>query len=150
MTIDWSAIESEVGALLGGLSGVPFALERIATQAGEIASGRLGPAQNRLTCDPEPLGPSELDHLEAFSERDRARCLKRGREALEAGQVAVAVLNGGMATRFGGAVKGVMEALGGRSFLEIKYAQARERGASLLVMNSFATHRVTLECLDCS
>jgi UTP--glucose-1-phosphate uridylyltransferase len=148
MTIDWIAIGNEVQEQLAGLSGVFFDLDRIAAQAEAIAAGRFGPEQNRLPGDPEPLGPSELDRLEAFSEQDRSRYRQRGREALRAGQVAVAVLNGGMATRFGGAVKGVMEALGGRSFLEIKHAQARAEGAPFLIMNSFATHRATLDALS--
>ena len=71
-----------------------------------------------------------------------------GRAAFERGAVAVAVLNGGMATRFGGAVKGIVEACAGRTFLEIKYAQARAFGpVPFLIMNSFATHRRTLEFL---
>jgi UTP--glucose-1-phosphate uridylyltransferase len=60
--------------------------------------------------------------------------------------VAVAVLNGGMATRFGGVVKGIVPALGERSFLEIKRAQAGP--APFLVMNSFATHVATRAFLD--
>jgi UTP--glucose-1-phosphate uridylyltransferase len=147
MTIDWNAIGNEVRELLKGLDGVSFDLERLTAQAEAIAAGRLGPAQNRLADDPEPLGPSEVDRLEAFSEGELARYREGGREALEAGRIAMAVLNGGMATRFGGAVKGVMEALGGRSFLEIKYAQARSQGAPFLIMNSFATHQTTLETL---
>ena len=61
----------------------------------------------------------------------------------------MAVLNGGMATRFGGVVKGIVEAYGGRSFLEWKLLQARvladEVGAEIpaVVMNSFATDEAT-------
>ena len=53
-----------------------------------------------------------------------------------------------MATRFGGVVKGIIEAVGGRTFLEIKLAQARSLGpAPLLIMNSFATHAGTEQFL---
>jgi UTP--glucose-1-phosphate uridylyltransferase len=70
-------------------------------------------------------------------------------DAFSRGEVAVAVLNGGMATRFGGLVKGVVAAFGGRSFLEWKLAQGRSIGGEAgcevpyLVMNSFATDEAT-------
>ena len=38
-----------------------------------------------------------------------------GQQALNEGRVAVLILNGGMATRFGGVVKGIVEVLGGNS-----------------------------------
>jgi UTP--glucose-1-phosphate uridylyltransferase len=45
-------------------------------------------------------------------------------------------------------VKGIIEAVRGRSFLEVKLAQARRFGAvPFLIMNSFATHARTLEFL---
>ena len=90
-----------------------------------------------------------MDDLERFSDADRSRYAQRGLEAIARGAVAIAVLNGGMATRFGGAVKGTVEAFGGRSFLEIKLAQARALGpVPVLVMNSFATHAATLAFLE--
>jgi UTP--glucose-1-phosphate uridylyltransferase len=56
------------------------------------------------------------------------------------------VLNGGMATRFGGDVKGIIEAVGGKTFLEVKLAQAhRFRPVPFLIMNSFATDARTRE-----
>ncbi len=74
---------------------------------------------------------------------DSARDL--GVEALARGEVAVAVLNGGMATRFGGVVKGTVEAVDGRSFLEWKLLDAARAGAPVVVMNSFATDAATRE-----
>lgn len=74
-----------------------------------------------------------------------------GETALRAGEVASVVLNGGMATRFGGVVKGVVEVFEGQSFLALKAEDARraaERfGASvpLVLMNSFATRAATWE-----
>jgi len=44
----------------------------------------------------------------------------RGRAALRAGQVALVVLAGGMATRMGGVVKALVEALPGKTFLELR------------------------------
>ena len=54
-----------------------------------------------------------------------------------------------MATRFGGVVKGVVEAVDGKSFLELKLAQTGElarlldTSVPMAVMNSFATDRAT-------
>ena len=84
----------------------------------------------------------ELRQLEAIiSELERI-----GREALQKGEVGVVVLNGGMATRFGGVVKGVVPVLGkDRSFLglvleDVKKAEARAGGkVPVFLMNSFAT-----------
>lgn len=69
----------------------------------------------------------------------------RGEAAIAAGQVAVAVLNGGMATRFGGRVKGVVEALPNYSFLRLKLQEIRAWGPQVPVflMNSFATEADT-------
>ena len=93
-------------------------------------------------------GPGDLDVLEGFAPDERARFERSGRAAIERGEVGVAVLAGGMATRFGARVKGVAEALGGRSFLEIKRARARRFGpVPFVVMTSFASHRATLEHL---
>src|SRR5690606_14979705 len=52
------------------------------------------------------------------------------------------ILNGGMATRFGGVVKGTVPVLFGRpdlSFLAIKLAEVRAAGSPAVVMHSFAT-----------
>ena len=43
-----------------------------------------------------------------------------GAAALREGEIALVVLAGGMATRFGGGVKATAEALDGMSFLEVK------------------------------
>jgi UTP--glucose-1-phosphate uridylyltransferase len=76
-----------------------------------------------------------------------------GLDALKSGAVASVILNGGMATRFGGVVKGVVEAVDGRSFLELKLGQAAELSEQLgadvpaAVMTSFATDAPTREFL---
>jgi UTP--glucose-1-phosphate uridylyltransferase len=68
-----------------------------------------------------------------------------GLESLHAGELAIVVLTGGMATRFGGVVKGTVEAIDGRSFLELKLAQSAEVAAvggteiPAALMTSFAT-----------
>jgi UTP--glucose-1-phosphate uridylyltransferase len=149
MRFDWEAVEAELREVLRGLPGLSVDREQIEELAAGVAAGRFSPDSNRLDESPEPARASDVDDLERFSDADRSRYAQRGLEAIARGEVAVAVLNGGMATRFGGAVKGTVEAFGGRSFLEIKLAQARARGpVPVLVMNSFATHAATLAFLE--
>lgn len=109
---------------------------------------------NQITASVEAPDPGQLAAMPApgSPEHDRLRAL--GLDAIRAGRVATAVLNGGMATRFGGVVKGVVEALPGRSFLQLQAEHLRalgdEAGAPipLLLMNSFATADATLEHLE--
>ncbi len=78
----------------------------------------------------EPLDGEEVVRLPDDAEADLS-------------DVAVAVLNGGMATRFGGVVKGLVEAVDGVSFLEWKLRDAEAAGVPLVLMNSFATDEPT-------
>jgi UTP--glucose-1-phosphate uridylyltransferase len=73
-----------------------------------------------------------------------------GNGAIRAGKVGALVLNGGMATRFGGVVKGVVEALPGRSFLAIKLEQvaALPGRVPAFLMTSFATRAATERHLE--
>ncbi|MGL6279997.1 MAG: UTP--glucose-1-phosphate uridylyltransferase, partial [Gaiella sp.] len=71
-----------------------------------------------------------------------------GVEALRAGRVAHVVMAGGMATRFGGVVKAVVDVLPDRSFLDLalSFTAQLERGLDVrvptAVMTSFATDDV--------
>ena len=103
-----------------------------------VADGTLSEESNYVRGRIEPL-PSE-----ALVPLDRA-LVHKGQEAIDRGEVAAAVLNGGMATRFGGVVKGIVEAVEGRSFLEWKLLDAERAGVPMVVMNSFATDEATCE-----
>lgn len=73
---------------------------------------------------------------------DRYRELAElGRAAIDAGEVGHIVLNGGMATRFGGVVKGTVEVTDGMSFLGLKLRDAArwDGEVPVILMNSFAT-----------
>jgi UTP--glucose-1-phosphate uridylyltransferase len=143
--VDWDSIAEEIETLPGG---AVIDLERVRRFAREIGAGRLHSETNRLRTAPQLPGPSDLDALAEYAPGERARLERRGRRAIERGEVGVAVLAGGMATRFGARVKGVSEVIGGRSFLEIKRAQARRFGpVPFVVMTSFASHRATLDHL---
>jgi UTP--glucose-1-phosphate uridylyltransferase len=124
-----------------GFGEVPFARlrERIAERGFDPDDARLQgevrlPDPGIMDVYPEP-GSADGDRYAAF-----------GRRAIEAGEVGAVVLNGGMATRFGGVVKGVVPACRGRSFLDLKVSQiriaSRDR-APVLLMNSFSTARDT-------
>jgi len=99
-----------------------------------VASGELSRESNFVRGELEPLRDDELAHLPEEAEPDFDG-------------VAVAVLNGGMATRFGGAVKGLVEAVDGVSFLDWKLRDAERAGLPVVVMNSFATDEETREHL---
>jgi UTP--glucose-1-phosphate uridylyltransferase len=56
-------------------------------------------------------------------EAERARLAAIGKEALARGELAVCVLAGGMATRMGGVVKALVDALEGVTFLDLRLAE---------------------------
>ncbi|HEY3551690.1 MAG TPA: UTP--glucose-1-phosphate uridylyltransferase [Gaiellaceae bacterium] len=99
-----------------------------------VASGEISRDANLVRGELEPLGDDDLARLPEDAEPDFAG-------------VAVAVLNGGMATRFGGTVKGLVEAVDGVSFLDWKLRDAERAGVPVVLMNSFATDEETREHL---
>ena len=120
-----------------------FDAERFERLRGRVADGSLSAASNVVRGRVEPPAPEDIVPLPGREDDADARAA--GLEAIRAGEVAIVVLNGGMATRFGGVVKGTVAVLDGRSFLELKLAAAAEVAARLgtvipaAVMTSFAT-----------
>jgi UTP--glucose-1-phosphate uridylyltransferase len=118
-----------------------------------VRSGELSPESNVVDGRVEPLRGQDITALPEPGAEGYQEAYDTGLAALRAGAVASVALNGGMATRFGGRVKGVVEAVDGRSFLELKLAQpaelARTLGATVpcAVMNSFATDAATRQFL---
>lgn len=114
----------------------------------DIASGRLSKTNNAITTPLLPPPPGSVRDLPAAGAR--AELAARGLAAIRDGKVGVVVLNGGMATRFGGVVKGVVPVLGERrSFLGLVVEDIlrleRDTGGRvpLFLMNSFATDAAT-------
>jgi len=107
-----------------------FDEERFANLRRRVASGELSRESNIVHGRLEPLREDDLVQLSEEVQGD-----------LEG--VAAAVLNGGMATRFGGAVKGLVEAVDGVSFLEWKLRDAERACVPFVLMNSFATDAAT-------
>ncbi len=117
----------------------------------KLLEGGMDPSRNRLE-KPIALPPEDLyTSLPQKGDKERARLAEKGKEAIEAGQVGVVILNGGMATRFGGVPKGATPALSGRTFLDYKLSQVAREGQGkvpALIMNSFATDAPTREHLE--
>lgn len=88
-------------------------------------------------------------HLEGAVDQS-AQAYVEGQEALRRGEVAVLVVNGGMATRFGRDAKGTVEVYDRLSFIALKcrdvlrVGQRVRRVPPLVLMNSFATHDATV------
>lgn len=112
-------------------------------------SGKLNASTNRLTARISAPHPHELHTLAEPDSPDGQRFAELGRDALAQGQVGALILNGGMATRFGGVVKGTVEVFDHISFLGLKLLEAQRHGPNVpvLLMNSFATHEKTADHL---
>ncbi len=143
MSIDIHSLGDDTRAILAryGFDSIPFS-----DLVKRLQAGTLSADGNRISGSIElPPDESYAPLPEPNSEEAR-RLEKIGCTAIDAGQVGVVVLNGGMATRFGGLAKGVTEAVAARSFLDLKLSQAATAGqgkAPVLLMNSFATDEAT-------
>ncbi len=99
---------------------------------------------NRLHGALEPIRATDVVKSEVL-QREHAQWEAVGLASAAKGEVAVIVLAGGMATRFGGAIKALVEVYDGLSFLDLKLrdaahlAGAAGRSIPLLFMASFAT-----------
>ena len=111
----------------------------------ELLHGRFPPERNRLVAT---LRAPTSDDLVPWPTEAALKAL--GAEAIKRGEVGVVILNGGMATRFGGRVKGIVEVVDERSFLDLKLSDLTRWSADIPVflMNSFATERDTLNHLE--
>ncbi len=130
-----------------------FDPQLFASWQAKVADGTLSQANNVVAgkiC--APSSDQIHDIPKDGSERERLESL--GRDAIRRGAFGVVILNGGMATRFGGVVKGVVPVVDDRSFLELKIRDvarmADEHGVRIPVflMNSFATDDSTREHLE--
>lgn len=113
-------------------------------------TGRWTTADNEIRAHVEAPSEGEVPPLPVRESPEGERLSRIGEEALRRGEVGALVLNGGMATRFGGAVKGCVEVFPESSFLSLKLRDAARYGGkvSVLLMNSFATDDLTREHLE--
>ncbi|WP_224363287.1 UTP--glucose-1-phosphate uridylyltransferase [Hyalangium versicolor] len=78
--------------------------------------------------EPQPLAASDLHPMPQSGTPLHQECLRLGEEALRRGEVAVAIVVGGAATRFGGGVKALVPLLDGRTFLDLRLENIRQVG----------------------
>jgi UTP--glucose-1-phosphate uridylyltransferase len=79
---------------------------------------------NRVRGVVTPCEASDLARLPEPGSAEEARLRALGEAALRAGQCALIVLAGGMATRMGGVVKALVEAVPGSTFLDLRLREA--------------------------
>ena len=124
-----------------------------ATDFSQLVTGHLSESlpPNRLSGIVEP--PAPIPAVAPPGSWQGDALIDAGRQALHAGKAGLLLLNGGMATRFGGRVKGIVDALPERSFLGLQAermaALQAETGQPLpmLLMNSYATDGATQQHL---
>jgi len=120
-----------------------FDRPRFERLAARLRAGQ--PIDNRARGAVDPPGPGDVRALPAPGSPEAARCEEVGLAALARGEVALVVLAGGMATRMGGIVKALAEALPGRTFLDLRLAEVDAmtrrvgRPLPLWLMTSWAT-----------
>lgn len=79
--------------------------------------------RNRLAGTVEPPAPGDVVDALVAGTPEHEAATARGLEAIKRGEVALCVLAGGMATRMGGVVKALVDALPGKSFLDLRLAE---------------------------
>jgi UTP--glucose-1-phosphate uridylyltransferase len=110
-----------------------------------VETGELSPSSNVLRGTVEAPTDDDITPLPEPGDDEYEEVRETGLAALRRGEVAQVVLAGGMATRFGGVVKAVLDAVDGKSFLEAKLGQTETLEHALGVtvpvalMTSFAT-----------
>ena len=134
------------------LSNYHFDVVRWDAQVKAVQAGRATGQESFVTGRVEPA--PDIPALGYDGNAEEAEACEVGVGALRRGEVAALVLNGGLATRFGGAVKGIVEVFDGKSFLalkaeDVKLAAAQYGAAVPLVMlNSFSTSGATKDHFD--
>lgn len=113
-----------------------------------------GPAANRVSGAVTVPEPGDIATLPEQGTEEHRRLEAAGLNALSRGELAMVVLAGGMATRMGGVVKALVEALPGISFLDARLAEREHwqsvSGATLpmWLMTSHATDGAIREALE--
>jgi len=115
--------------------------------------GQFTEKDNKIKGKVEPPPSNLLNDLTKLDNSSKEKYSSIGREVLKNNKLGVVIVNGGMATRFGGGVKGIVDVFDGKSFLKIKLQQIRKTkekfncNIEIFIMNSFATEKATIEHL---
>ncbi|MEO7327797.1 MAG: UTP--glucose-1-phosphate uridylyltransferase [Minicystis sp.] len=138
-------------ALIERLAARGFSHARLGEWAATI--GKDKDLRNRLPGVVEAPQGGDIVDAPVPGTAEHARLSAIGMDALRRGEVALCVLAGGMATRMGGVIKALVEAIPGHSFLDLRLlenaALARAGGQAfpLWLMTSEATERGLREAL---
>ena len=124
----------------------------------QAARSRAGKRSNLIEGELAAPRSQDIIDVEALESEKRDHYHKLGESALRAGQCALVVLAGGMATRMGGVTKALVEVFDGKTFLDLRLAEQRAleekygRRPPMWLMTSHATHegieRALGEALD--
>lgn len=82
--------------------------------------GKSRDARNRLAGSVTPPAADDVDDAAEAGSGEHARLAQQGLDALKRGELALCVLAGGMATRMGSVVKALVEAIPGKTFLDLR------------------------------
>ena len=108
-------------ALLAQLQSQGFDAERLRGWERDLL--RAGPEVNRVAGVVAPPAAVDVVDLPDRGSDDGRRLERLGLDALGEGRLAMVVLAGGMATRMGSVVKGLVEAIPGATFLDARLAE---------------------------
>jgi UTP--glucose-1-phosphate uridylyltransferase len=120
-----------------------FDAELLARLAARLGSESA--SDNFVTGQISAPAPEHLGRLPAAGSPAHDRLVARGTAALREGRIALLVLAGGMATRMGGVIKALVDAVPGKSFLDLRRAEVQAVGRRhgkvppLWLMTSHAT-----------
>ncbi|MEM9193217.1 MAG: UTP--glucose-1-phosphate uridylyltransferase [Myxococcota bacterium] len=122
-----------------------FDREWFDAQRKKLQAGTVSRESNQIRGQVEIPQQGDVSPLSAPGSEEHTRLSRIGEAAIRSGEVGMVVLAGGMATRFGGVVKALVEVFDGHTFLDLKLADgvaAAERAGGrvpVYLMTSFAT-----------
>lgn len=100
-----------------------FRESRLVAWASDIGKGK--DERNRLKGTVQPPRPGDVLDAPVPGTSQYETYRAQGEELLRQGKVALCVLAGGMATRMGGVVKALVEAIDGKTFLDLRLGEQR-------------------------
>jgi UTP--glucose-1-phosphate uridylyltransferase len=125
----------------GRLAALGFDAERLRGWVAELLFA--GPGVNRVAGNVTPPAHGDVSDLPARGSEEGRRLEQLGLAAIGRGELAMVVLAGGMATRMGGVVKALVEAVPGTTFLDARLAERghwEERAGARLPMWLMTSH----------
>jgi UTP--glucose-1-phosphate uridylyltransferase len=160
MRMSLSTLEFELDrlspALLARLEAAAFDRERLLEWAGTLkgdATARRN-TRNRVTGTVSAPRSDEILAAPTWGSPESEKLSELGQAAIARGELAFCVMAGGMATRMGGVVKALVEAVDGKTFLDLRLAEnasiseRAKRPVPLWLMTSDATNSAILEHLS--